>query len=474
MGKAMSREEIHNKRWLIWTLVAVITFANCVDSSSLNVALPIIADQLGVSMAQVELVVTINLLTVIGFILSFGRLGDIKGKDKIFPIGIMIFFAGSVISFLANSYGMLLIGRLVAGVGSAITMALNQGIIAEVFFSGERGKAMGMHGSLVALGMMLGPSIGGFIVDICGWNAIFLIHVPICLVDFICCLLFLPNLNHDDNLKIDIKGSVGFAVVIITIYLAVKMLQKGSEYYLMCVLLLVLAVICGFLLYKAEHKVHDPMLDFSLFSIKIFTVSLFCSFLSFFAISSNNFIVPFYLQKVMGYSAATAGQLMMIYSIIMAVVAPFSGSLADKVGAEILEVIGLGTGAVGLGVMVFLGADSSVWHYILGTALMSFGFSTFQSPNTTLIMGTVPVNKTGAAGSMNGLTRNLGNIFGISLSTALLYNMMSLRLGYNTTNFVEGRSDVFIYGMHGVYLLALSLVLVGLALSIKRLKNKQK
>lgn len=91
MGKAMSREEIHNKRWLIWMMVAVITFANCVDSSSLNVALPIIADQLGVSMAQVELVVTINLLTVIGFILSFGRLGDIKGKDKIFPIGIAIF-----------------------------------------------------------------------------------------------------------------------------------------------------------------------------------------------------------------------------------------------------------------------------------------------------------------------------------------------------------------------------------------------
>ena len=216
------------------------------------------------------------------------------------------------------------------------------------------------------------------------------------------------------------------------------------------------------------------MLDFSLFAIKIFTVSLFCSFLSFFAISSNNFIVPFYLQKVVGYSASTAGQLMMIYSIIMAVVAPFSGALADKVGAEILGVIGLSTGAVGLLIMSFLGADSSVWHYIVGTVLMSFGFSTFQSPNTTLIMGTVPPNKTGAAGSMNGLTRNLGNIFGISLSTALLYNLMSLKLGYSTTTFVEGQNDAFMFGMHGVYLLALGLVLIGLVLSIVRLKNKAK
>lgn len=474
MGKAMSREEIHNKRWLIWTMVAVITFANCVDSSSLNVALPIIADQLGVSMAQVELVVTINLLTVIGFILSFGRLGDIKGKDKIFPIGIAIFFAGSVISFFAHSYVMLLGGRLVAGVGSAITMALNQGIIAEVFLNGERGKAMGMNGSLVALGMMLGPSIGGFIVDLCGWNAIFLIHVPICIIDFICCLLFLPNLNRDSNLKIDARGSFGFAIVIIMIYLAVKMLQKGPEYYLTCLLLLILAALIGFFFYKSERKTQDPMLDFSLFAIKIFTVSLFCSFVSFFAISSNNFIVPFYLQKVVGYSASTAGQLMMIYSIIMAVVAPFSGALADKVGAEILGVIGLSTGAVGLLIMSFLGADSSVWHYIVGTVLMSFGFSTFQSPNTTLIMGTVPPNKTGAAGSMNGLTRNLGNIFGISLSTALLYNLMSLKLGYSTTTFVEGQNDAFMFGMHGVYLLALGLVLIGLVLSIVRLKNKAK
>ncbi len=474
MNRAMTREEIHNRRWLIWLMVAVITFANCVDSSSLNVALPIIADELGISMAQVELVVTINLLTVIGFILSFGRLGDIKGKDKIFPIGIAVFFIGSIISFSAHSYLMLLVGRLVSGIGSAITMALNQGIIAEAFLNGERGKALGMNGSLVALGMMIGPSIGGLIVDNFSWNAIFLIHIPICLLDFVCCVLFLPNLSHDSSLKIDLKGSIGFAVLIIMIYWAIKMLQKGQGHYLTCLLLLILALIIGYIFYKAEKKVQDPMLDFSLFSMKIFTISLFCSFLTFFAISGNNFIVPFYLQKVLGYSAGTAGQLMMIYSIIMAVVAPFSGNLADKIGAEILGVIGLTTGAVGLGVMACLGAESSVWHYILGTVLMSLGFSIFQSPNTTLIMSTVPNNKTGAAGSMNGLTRNLGNTFGISLSTALLYNLMSMRLGYTTTTFVEGREDVFLFGMHGVYLLALGLVLVGLTMSIKRLRYKSK
>lgn len=474
MGRTMSTEEIHRKRWAIWLMVASITFVNCVDGSSLNVALPVIADELAISMAQVELVITLNLLTVIGLILSFGRLGDIKGKDKIFPIGIAVFFCGSLISFLAHSYVLLLAGRLVAGIGSAMTMALNQGIIAEVFPIRERGKALGSQGSLVALGTMLGPSIGGFMVDHFGWNTIFLLNIPICLIDFVCCLLLLPNLNSDTSLKIDIKGSVGFVVFVSILYISIKMLQSGREGYLFFAVLFAIAVAIGVLFYKLERRSVSPMLDFSLFAKKLFTVSIFCSFLSFFAISSNNFIVPFYLQKVMGYSPGISGYLMMIYPLIMVVVAPFSGMLSDKIGSEILGVIGLSLGTVGLGVMAFLGENSPLGLYILGTVIMALGFSTFQSPNTSLIMSTVPPNKTGAAGSLNGLVRNLGNIFGISVSTTILYKLMSLRLGYMTTTFVEGRGDVFVFGMHGVYLTAMVLTAIGLCLSIVRLKYREK
>ena len=116
---------------------------------------------------------------------------------------------------------MLLLGRIVAGIGSAMTMALNQGIIAEVFSSGQRGKALGLHGSLVALGTMLGPAVGGFMTDTFGWNTVFLLNIPICLVDFFFCLWLLPHLEGDKTMKIDIKGSVIFAVFIISLYLAV-------------------------------------------------------------------------------------------------------------------------------------------------------------------------------------------------------------------------------------------------------------
>ena len=474
MGRVMDKDEIFRKRWYIWLMVASITFASCVDTGSLNVALPVIADELNISMAQVELVVTLNLITIISLILSFGRLGDIKGKDKIFTFGIGVFFTGSLTSFFSFSYEMLLLGRIVAGIGSAMTMALNQGIIAEVFSRGQRGKALGMQGSLVALGTMLGPAVGGFMTDTFGWNTVFLLNIPICLVDFFFCLWLLPHLEGDKTMKIDIKGSVIFAVFIISLYLAVKFLQNGHEGYGKFAGLFIFAVLVGWLFYKIEHKNASPMLDFSLFSTKLFTVSVFCSFLGFFAISSNNFIMPFYLQKVLGFSVGDAGHLMMIYPLMMVMVAPLSGSLSDKIGSELLGVIGLSFGTIGLGLMSLLGENSSVWMYIFGTVVMAFGFSTFQSPNTSLIMSTVPPNKTGAAGSLNGLTRNLGNIFGISISTALLYNLMSMQLGYMTNSFVEGRADVFVFGMHGVYYLAMGLNAIGLILSILRLKERRK
>ena len=474
MGRVMSKDEIHRKRWYIWLMVVSVTFASCIDTSSLNVALPVIADELNISMAQVELVVTLNLITIISLILSFGRLGDIKGKDRIFTLGIGIFFLGSLISFFSYRYEMLLIGRIVTGMGAAMTMALNQGIIAEVFSRGQRGKALGMNGSLVALGTMLGPAVGGFMTDSFGWNSIFLLNIPICLVDFFFCLWFLPHLEGEKTMKIDIKGSIVFAVFIISLYLSIKFLQNGQDGYLQFIGLLVFALIVGWLFYKEEVKNASPMLDFSLFKTKLFTVSVFCSFLAFFAISSNNFIMPFYLQKVLGFSVGDAGHLMMIYPLMMVLVAPLSGALSDKIGSEVLGVIGLSLGTVGLGIMSFLGENSSVFLYIIGTVVMALGFSTFQSPNTALIMSTVPPNKTGAAGSLNGLTRNLGNIFGISISTAVLYNLMSMRLGYMTNSFVEGRADVFVFGMRGVYFLAMGLAAVGLILSIVRLKSRNK
>ena len=464
----------HQKRWLIFFAVVMTTFINCMDMSSINVALPSIADELHVTMSGVEWVVTAYTLVIICFILLFGKLGDTMGKDKIFKFGILVFLAGLCICFFAHTYTMLLIGRIVEGVGAAATSANSQGIIVQTFPAHERGKALGISGSSVALGTMVGPSIGGLIVQHFSWNMIFGMSIPLTVICFMLCVKYLPDMSSGRSEKVDSGGVLLFMVMILCVYGGVKLLQNGASYYLYCAMLLVIAVAFGAVFVRWEQRHDNAMIHLGIFKNKLYTVSVFCAFISFLAISGHNFIQPFYLQKVQMLSAAQTGMLMMAYSITMFVVAPFSGQLSDKIGSEILCFIGLCTVSVALFVLSTLGIGSPLWIFLIGSIMMSFGMAMFQSPNTSLIMSTVGPKLTGIAGSINGLARNLGSVFGISLSTVLLYNIMSSQLGFSVTDFVEGQELAFVTGMQWVYRFMAVVSLIGAVLTGLRWKNSRR
>ena len=464
----------HQKRWLIFFAVVMTTFINCMDMSSINVALPSIADELHVTMSGVEWVVTAYTLVIICFILLFGKLGDTLGKDKIFKFGILVFLAGLCICFFAHTYTMLLIGRIVEGVGAAATSANSQGIIVQTFPAHERGKALGISGSSVALGTMVGPSIGGLIVQHFSWNMIFGMSIPLTVICFMLCVKYLPDMSSGRSEKVDSGGVLLFMVMILCVYGGVKLLQNGASYYLYCAMLLVIAVAFGAVFVRWEQRHDNAMIHLDIFKNKLYTVSVFCAFISFLAISGHNFIQPFYLQKVQMLSAAQTGMLMMAYSITMFVVAPFSGQLSDKIGSEILCFIGLCTVSVALFVLSTLGIGSPLWIFLIGSIMMSFGMAMFQSPNTSLIMSTVGPKLTGIAGSINGLARNLGSVFGISLSTVLLYNIMSSQLGFSVTDFVEGQELAFVTGMQWVYRFMAVVSLIGAVLTGLRWKNSRR
>ena len=216
----------HQKRWLICFAVVMTTFINCMDMSSINVALPSIADELHVTMSGVEWVVTAYTLVIICFILLFGKLGDTMGKDKIFKFGILVFLAGLCICFFAHTYTMLLIGRIVEGVGAAATSANSQGIIVQTFPAHERGKALGISGSSVALGTMVGPSIGGLIVQHFSWNMIFGMSIPLTVICFMLCVKYLPDMSSGRSEKVDSGGVLLFMVMILCNKLVQFVLRK--------------------------------------------------------------------------------------------------------------------------------------------------------------------------------------------------------------------------------------------------------
>ncbi|KOA20679.1 multidrug resistance protein Stp [Clostridium homopropionicum DSM 5847] len=418
-----TQENIYRNRWKILFNVVMMTFMACLDSSIINVALPVMSNKLQVTMGSIQWVVTIYLIVISSTILIFGTLGDIIGKTNVFKFGILTFTIGSLLCGISNSLQFLVISRMLQGLGAAAAMATNQGIITQVFPGNERGRALGITGTFVALGTMVGPPLGGFIVSTLSWNFIFLINIPIGLFTFIMGTRILPKRSINTNKKFNLK---------------------------------------------------ETFLQFSIFKNTLFSLSIFCGFISFIAISSPNIIQPFYLQKVLNLSPSKTGLFMMIYPIILSIIAPISGYLSDKIGSEILTFLGLIFISLGLFFMSSLNEYSSLLTFTIFVLIMSTGNGLFQSPNNSLIMSSVPKDRLGIAGSINALVRNLGIVTGISLSTTLLYNRMSYKTGYPVDNFIKGREDVFVYGMKYVYITTSIICLSGAALTLWRLLKRKK
>ena len=465
---------VNKNRWNILFTVVCMTFMCCLDSSVVNVALPVMADKLSVTMGSIEWVVTSYLILISATILIFGRLGDMKGKTNVFRFGIILFTFGSLMCGFSGSLGLLVFSRVVQAIGAAATMSTSQGIITQVFPIDERGRAIGISGAFVALGIMVGPPLGGFIVSAFSWKYIFLINVPIGVITFFMSTKNFPKAISNKDEKLDIKGAALFTLAIIVLFGA---MNRGQEYgytHPIIILAFISSVVFLYAFIQVEKRVDMPLLQLEIFENELFSVSVFCAFISFIAISCSTIIQPFYLQDVLKLTPAMTGIFMMVYPLILTIVAPVSGYLSDKIGSEFLTFIGLILTSIGLFLMSTLNEHSTLWVMSIFIAIMSLGNGLFQSPNNSLVMSTVPRNKLGIAGSINALVRNLGMVLGISLSTTMLYNRMSYKIGYHVTNFVEGREHVFIYGMRWVYICASIICMIGAAITATRLYNKKK
>lgn len=462
------------KRWTILSIVVLSVFMSSLDGSIVNVALPTMAKSMGVTSGAIAWVVSVYLIAVSATMLLFGRLGDIWGKTNIFLFGIALFTIGSFLCGFTYTLSILLLARIIQAIGAAGMMANSQGIITHVFPAEERGRALGLTGTFVALGALAGPSLGGVIVSYTSWEYIFWINVPVGILVLLFGFKLLPRSGQKLDEKLDLPGAF---LIIATISLLFGTLgQIGSTSLGLPLLLILLAVtVVLFILFlKVENKTDMPLLELSLFRNKWFTVSIICSFISFIAIFCSNIVMPFYLQDILPFTPGQAGAFLSIYPLILALTAPVSGYLSDKIGSEILTLCGLTLTSLGLFLMSTLSEHPSYIAMGIFVAIMSLGNGLFQSPNTSLVMSTLPKNKLGIGGGVNAFVRNLGMICGITLATTLLYGSMSMKLGYQVTDFVKGQEDVFIYGMRVVYITAASICLAGAVITAFRLLSRKK
>ncbi|ALU15196.1 MFS transporter [Eubacterium limosum] len=461
----MNKNRTYSK-WSILFTVLIMTFMVTLDGSIVNVALPVMSSELNASMGDIEWVASIYLVVTCATILIFGRLGDMIGKVRIFQIGVILFTIGSLLCSISGTLPLLIGARVVQGLGSAAALANNQGIITESFPPDERGKALGFVSTFVALGSMTGPTLGGMILTVLPWTYIFLINIPVGVLSFLIGLRTLPNKKPAKPGRLDAKGSVLLLLSILLLFGSFTLLQNGVS--LPIIIGIIAGVVFLVLFIVVEKRMDDPLVPIGIFKNKMFSLNLFTMLTAFVAIGANNIIMPFYLQDARQFSPGMAGLLMTVIPLITAVMGPISGTMSDHIGSELPTMIGLIFTTIGLALMTMLGIDTTIAVIILFLAVIAVGSALFQSPNNSLVMGSVSRDELGLVGSLAGLVRNMGMSVGITAGTSLLYSRMSDMAGYRVTNYIPGHPDIFLYGLRSVYIMLAVVVFVGALLTVIR------
>lgn len=432
-------EQQHSKepnKYIVFVFVAIGIFMSTLDGSIVNIALPSIMQDLATSLSVVKWVMIIYLLTVSSFLLSFGRLSDIKGRRVIYSIGLVIFSMGSFFCAISKTAFFLIAARSFQGVGAAMIMACTPALIVDTFPGPERGKYLGMIGAVVASGLTLGPAIGGFLLDQFSWRAIFYINIPIGLFAAVIIFLYLRGGSADsaNSESFDIWGVLFLAVCIGSFIL---LLSKGYSWGIFSSSFISIGSVFIFsliLLINVERKSSFPILDMDLFTIRLFCFPVLSGIMLFTSLFTMVFLMPFYLMIQCNLPPSQAGNMLVIPFFFLFVIAPVSGGMSDKIGTRFLCTTGMVIIMVALYFLAKLPPSASLFQIGLRMAFVGIGIAIFTSPNTSAAMGAVPQKRRGIAGGIVAEARNLGMVIGVSIASVIFNSIYHEMTGGETLN----------------------------------------
>jgi len=409
----------YSKKWNVLLAVSMGTFLATIDGSIVNISLPTLVTSLSTDFALVQWVALAYLLTVSTLMLGIGRLADIYGKKPIYTTGFFVFTLGSGLCGLAPSIHWLIGFRILQALGAAMIMALGMAIVTEAFPPTERGRALGISGTVVSVGIAIGPTLGGLIVQHLSWNWIFFVNLPIGLVGIWLVMRHVPAIKPAGGQRFDFGGALTMFISLLSLLVALTLFQtNGLADRTVLFLLGSWMVFLGIFIF-IELRVNQPMLDLRLFQNALFSVSLATGFIVFICLSGTLLLMPFYAENVLGYSPQQTGLLMATVPVALGLIAPVSGSLSDRYGSRPITVAGLGVLALGFLAVSSLDAQTTTIGYILRFLPVGLGMGMFQSPNNSAIMGAAPRDRLGVASGTLAMTRTLGQTTGIAALGAL-------------------------------------------------------
>jgi EmrB/QacA subfamily drug resistance transporter len=417
-------------KWAVFALISVGTFMTTLDSSIVNISLPAIASAFGSPLGgTVEWVLIGYLVVIAGTLLTFGRLGDLMGRERVWLAGIVVFTAGSLLCGIAPSLPLLVVARVLQGVGGALIFAPAIALVVDAFPRRERGRALGLNAVIVSLGISTGPTLGGLITEHLSWRWIFFVNLPLGVAGVLVARRVLPFRPPQGRGRFDPPGAVAFGVGLAALCLG---LSFGTEWGWTSTRTLTVLVVAAVGLASApvvELRRRDPLLDVRLVASRVLGSALLSFLLSILALFAVSFLLPFYFEELRGFDPLRSGLLLTPYSLALAVAAPLSGTLADRVGSRWLAPLGLSLACAGLLLLAQLGPDASAFDISWRLAVSGIGQGLFLSPNTRTVMGAASPEQTGIVSGLIATTRVVGQSLSVALAGAVFTGLGGARAG---------------------------------------------
>jgi EmrB/QacA subfamily drug resistance transporter len=459
----MSDEEPKQRdlRWWILLTVIIGTFLGRLDQTIVNLALPKIMGDFAITVSQAGWIATAYILANAVFVPVWGKLGDTIGRKKVYIWGFTIFIIGSILAGFAWDLSSMLVFRVIQAIAGSADYPTAMAIIAVTFRGAkERAQALGLWSSAFAASAVLGPLIGGPLIDTFGWRSVFLINLPVGILGLIMAIAFVKESTSDRQTKVfDWWGALSLGIMLSALVLV---LDQGLDWGWAspeAIACYGAVLLFGYIFYRIDSVHPEPIVDFKFFRIPAFVGALINNFVIFLGMMGGMFLIPVFVQTFLGYDATQTGFLFMPMAFGMVLMAPLGASLVGKVNPGI--VIGISTLVAAIGLFMFVGLDarSGPMDIVIPVFVMAAGMGFGMSQRTNIIASAVPEHEIGIASSVLALARNIAGAFGIAIFATILKDSTEnavLDLARNTI--INSSDPAIIHSVMGLIILKAQII----------------
>ncbi|HEX2966906.1 MAG TPA: MFS transporter [Syntrophorhabdaceae bacterium] len=406
-------------------MLAAVSIGNLTVSIDNSILAPCLPYLVRIFHTDTNVISWVNIAYLIvsqSFMLTLAKLGDEKGRKLVYLSGMATYTCGLVMCSLAQGVGQLVLARAIQGIGAATTISLSMAIAVAVFPLEERGKTLGILAGINSLGLVAGPVMGGFILDLLGWRAVFFARIPIALTSlFMAWLIIREQKNEDDHAAFDVKGSTALFVFLSGLLLLLSFGARGGFGKLQSAILATLTVLSFILLFRYELQAKSPIINLALFKRLDFAGAATSAFVYSLSSCVAVFVIPFYLIEALGHSGSVVGVYMGLMAAPVVLTSPLSGRLSDRVQPRFVATLGVLINCVALYLLSRLDVNSSLVGVACGALLVGFGLGFFVPPINNIIMQSVPREMLGTASALATTMRQIGISAGMAI-TGAIYN----------------------------------------------------